>query len=287
MIMSIPITFRRRSVCAIAATALHLAALTVARADEEGAPSTADATGVRRPAGNWDVTLGLVALDGEKYPGSSKRQLHIYPLGEILYKDRLFFKGDSIPGATIRGLGAYLLKDEHWGITASIAPDFTERREQDDVRLRGLGNVAVTMRGALAASYSRDWWRITAGITQDLSNRKKEGAKGGLDFAATYHATDRITLNAGPGVTFANGQNTRAFFGVTPLQSARSGYAVYTPKGGPQSVRFSMGMNYRLGGGWFTGAFVSESKLLGDAANSPFIEKKQEFSVGTYIGHHF
>jgi outer membrane protein len=287
MIMSTPITFRRRSVCAIAATALQLATLTAARADEEGAPSTANAADVRRPAGNWDVTLGLVVLDGEKYPGSSKRKLHIYPLGEIVYKDRFFFKGDSIPGATIRGLGAYLFKDQHWGVTASIAPDFTERREQDDVRLRGLGNVAMTMRGALAASYSRDWWRITAGITQDLSNKKKEGVKGGLDFAATYHATDRITLNAGPGVTFANGENTRAFFGVTPLQSTRSGYAVYTPKGGPQSVRFSTGMNYRLGGGWFTGAFVSESKLLGDAANSPFIEKKQELSVGTYIGHHF
>jgi outer membrane protein len=287
MIMSIPITFRRRSVCAIAATALHLAALTVARADEEGAPSTANATDARHPAGNWDVTLGLVALDGEKYPGSSKRTLHIYPLGEIVYKDRFFFKGDSIPGATIRGLGAYLFKDEHLGVTASIAPDFTERREQDDVRLRGLGNVAVTMRGALAADYSRDWWRITAGITQDLSKKKKEGVKGGLDFTATYHATDRITLNAGPGVTFANGENTRTFFGVTPLQSARSGYTVYTPKGGLQSARFSMGMNYRLGGGWFTGAFVSESKLLGDAANSPFIEKKQEFSVGTYFGHHF
>jgi MipA family protein len=158
---------------------------------------------------------------------------------------------------------------------------------RDDVRLRGLGNVAMTMRGALAASYSRDWWRITAGITQDLSNKKKEGVKGGLDFAATYHATDRITLNAGPGVMFANGQNTRAFFGVTPLQSARSGYAVYTPKGGAQNVRFSVGMNYRIGGGWFAGAFASESKLLGDAANGPFIEKKQEFSVGTYIGHHF
>ena len=285
--MSISLTFRRRSVCAIAATALHLTALTAARADEEGAPSTADATDHRRPAGNWDVTLGLVVLNGERFPGSSKHQLHIYPLGEIVYKDRFFFKGDSIPGATIRGLGAYLFKDEHLGITASIAPDFTERREQDDVRLKGLGNVAITMRGALAADYSRDWWRISAGITQDLSKKKKEGVKGGLDFTGIYHATDRITLSAGPGVTFANGENTRTLFGVTPLQSARSGYTVYTPKGGLQSARFSIGMNYRLGGGWFTGAFVSESRLLGDAAKSPFIEKKQELSVGTYIGHHF
>jgi outer membrane protein len=285
--MSTRITLRRRSLYAITAAGLQLATVSAARADEEGAPSTANAMDVPRPAGNWDVTLGLVVLDGEKFPGSSKRKLHVYPLGEIVYKDRFFFKGDSIPGATIRGLGAYLFKDTHWGITASIAPDFTERREQDDVRLRGLGNVAMTMRGALAASYSQDWWRISAGITQDLSSRKKEGLKGGFDFAATYHATDRITLDAGPGITFANAENTRAFFGVTPLQSARSGYAIYNPKGGPQSVRFSVGMNYRVGGGWFAGAFASESRLLGDAAKSPFIEKKQEFSVGTYIGHHF
>jgi outer membrane protein len=153
--------------------------------------------------------------------------------------------------------------------------------------LRGLGDVATTLRAALAASYSQDWWRISGAITQDLSSKKKEGAKGGFDFVATYHATEHITLEAGPGVTIANAENTRTFFGVTAQQSARSGYAVYDPAGGVQNVRFSVGMNYRIGSGWFAGAFASESKLEGDAARSPFVEKKQQFSVGTYIGYHF
>jgi outer membrane protein len=283
--MSTAITFRRRSIYAIAAT-LQLATLTAAQADE-GVPPTATEVDGRPQSGNWNITLGLVMVDGEKFPGSDKRKLHVYPLGEVVYKDTFFFKGDPIPGATIRGLGAYLFKNEHWAVTASLAPDFTERHEQDDIRLRGLGNVATTMRAALAASYSRDWWRISGAITQDLSSKKKEGVKGGFDFVATWHATERLTLDAGPGVTIANGENTRTFFGVTPLQSARSGYAVYDPSGGVQNIRFSVGMNYRIGRGWFAGAFASESKLQGDAANSPFIEKKQEFSFGTYIGHHF
>jgi MipA family protein len=283
--MSTATAFRRRSIYAIAATALQLATLPAAHADEGVPPTVTETEG--RPAGNWNVTLGLVTVDSEAFPGSSSRKLHIYPLGEIVYKDTFFFKGDPIPGATIRGLGAYLFKNEHWAITASLAPDFTERREQDDARLRGLGNVAVTMRAALAASYSRDWWRITGAVTQDLSKNKKEGVKGGFDFVATWHATERLTLDAGPGVTIANGENTRTFFGVTPLQSARSGYTVYDPSGGVQNIRFSVGMNYRISRSWFAGAFASESKLQGDAANSPFIEKKQEFSIGTYIGHHF
>jgi outer membrane protein len=283
--MSTATTFRRRTIYAIAATVLQLATLTAAQADEGVPPTVTETEG--RPTGNWNVTLGLVMVDSEKYPGSSARKLHIYPLGEIVYRDTFFFKGDPIPGATIRGLGAYLFKNEHWAITASLAPDFTERHEQDDVRLRGLGNVVTTMRAALAASYSRDWWRISAAVTQDLSSRKKEGVKGGFDFVATWHATERLTLDAGPGVTIANGENTRTFFGVTPLQSARSGYAVYDPSGGVQNIRLSVGMNYRISRGWFAGAFASESKLQGDAANSPFVEKKQEFSVGTYIGHHF
>ena len=283
--MSTATTFRRRTIYAIAATALQLATLTAAQADEGVPPTVTETEG--RSAGNWNVTLGLVMVDSEKYPGSSARQLHIYPLGEIVYRDTFFFKGDPIPGTTIRGLGAYLFKNEHWAITASLAPDFTQRHEQDDVRLRGLGDVATTMRAAFAASYSRDWWRITGAVTQDLSKNKKEGVKGGFDFVATWHATERLTLDAGPSVTIANGENTRTFFGVTPLQSARSGYAVYDPSGGVQNIRFSVGMNYRISRSWFAGAFASESKLQGDAANSPFIEKKQEFSVGTYIGHHF
>jgi outer membrane protein len=283
--MSTATTLRRRSIHSIAAIALQLATLAAAHADEGVPPTVTETEG--RPAGNWNVTLGVVTVDSEKFPGSSSRKLHVYPLGEIVYKDRFFFKGDPIPGATIRGLGAYLFKNEHWAITASLAPDFTERREQDDVRLRGLGNVAVTIRAALAASYSRDWWRITGALTQDLSKNKKEGVKGGFDFVGTWHATERLTLDAGPGVTIANGENTRTFFGVTPLQSARSGYAVYDPSGGVQNIRLSVGMNYRISRSWFAGAFASESKLQGDAANSPFVEKKQEFSIGTYIGHHF
>jgi len=283
--MSTATTLRRCPIYAIAATALQLATLPAAHADEGVPPTVTETEG--RPTGNWNVTLGVVTVDSEKFPGSSSRTLHVYPLGEIVYQDRFFFKGDPIPGATIRGLGAYLFKNEHWAITASLAPDFTERREQDDVRLRGLGNVAVTMRAALAASYSRDWWRITGAVTQDLSKNKKEGVKGGFDFVGTWHATERLTFDAGPGVTIANGENTRTFFGVTPLQSARSGYAVYDPSGGVQNIRFSVGMNYRISSSWFAGAFASESKLQGDAANSPFIEKKQEFSIGAYIGHHF
>lgn len=283
--MPTAITLRRRSIYAIVATALQLATLTAAHADE-GAPPTVTEVDGRPPAVNWNITLGLVVLDGEKFPGSDKRKLHIYPLGEVVYKDTFFFKGDPIPGATIRGLGAYLFKNEHWAVSASLAPDFTERHEQDDVRLRGLGNVAVTVRAALAASYTHDWWRISGAITKDLS-KKKEGVKGGFDFEATWHATEHLTLDAGPGVTFANRENTRTFFGVTPLQSARSGYPVYDPSGGVQNIRFSVGMNYRLGGGWFAGAFASESKLQGDAANSPFIQKKQELSFGSYVGHHF
>jgi outer membrane protein len=283
--MSTPIALRC-SIYAIAAAALQLAALAPARADQ-APPPTANAVDEPPPRGDWDITLGLTVLDGEKFPGSSQRRLHIYPLGEIVYKDTLFFQGEPIPGATIRGLGAYLFKNQHWAVSASLAPDFTERRERDDVRLRGLGDVATTMRAALAASYSRDWWRISAAITQDLSSKKKEGAKGGFDFVATYHATERMTLEAGPGVTIANTENTRTFFGVTPQQSARSGYAVYDPSGGLQNIRFSAGMNYRIGSGWFAGAFASESKLEGDAAKSPFVEKKQQFSVGTYIGYHF
>ena len=283
--MSTATTLRRHSIHSIAAIALQLATLAAAHADEGVPPTVTETEG--RPAGNWNVTLGVVTVDSEKFPGSSSRKLHVYPLGEIVYQDRFFFKGDPIPGATIRGLGAYLFKNEHWAITASLAPDFTERREQDDVRLRGLGNVAVTIRAALAASYSRDWWRITGALTQDLSKNKKEGVKGGFDFVGTWHATERLTLDAGPGVTITNGENTRTFFGVTPLQSARSGYAVYDPSGGVQNIRLSVGMNYRISRSWFAGAFASESKLQGDAANSPFVEKKQEFSIGTYIGHHF
>jgi|GEM_PF-4025351 len=97
---------------------------------------------------DWDASIGALVLAAPAYPGSNNEHGYGYPFGSVSYNNEFFFRTDSIPGASIRGLGAYLYKQNDWELTASLAPSFEERKASDDVRFRNLGEVSPTVRRA-------------------------------------------------------------------------------------------------------------------------------------------
>ena len=242
-------------------------------------PAAAQTTG----DSNWNTSLGALVLAAPAYPGSNNEHLYLYPFGNVIYKNELFFRTDSIPGASIRGLGAYLYKQDGWELTASLAPSFDERKASDDARFRNLGDVAPTVRAALATSYQHDWWKITAAITRDLSAEKKEGVTGGMDFTAIYNYSPSLSFRAGPGFVYANDAYMRTFYGVSSAQSQASGLPVYSARSGVSNVHVSAGVNYHFSGKWDLGGFATQTRLTGDAANSPIIETRNQTSVGLYL----
>jgi outer membrane scaffolding protein for murein synthesis (MipA/OmpV family) len=58
-----------------------------------------------------------------------------------------------------------------------------------------------------------------------------------LDLAARYRASDKLTLSAGPGITWADDDYMQTFFGVTPGQAAASALPAYEARGGAHMVR--------------------------------------------------
>ncbi len=231
----------------------------------------------------WNGSIGALVLAAPAYPGSNNEHGYIYPFGNIIYKNEWFFRTDSIPGASIRGLGAYLYKQDGWEVTASLAPSFEEREASEDARFRYLGDVGPTVRAALATSYQHDWWKISGAITRDLSSSKKEGVTGGMDFTATWHVSPSLSLHAGPGFMYGNDEYMRTFYGISSAQSQASGLPAYNASGGVSNVHVSAGANYHFNGKWDVGTFVTQSRLTGDAADSPVIETRNQTSVGVYL----
>lgn len=232
---------------------------------------------------DWYASIGALALAAPAYPGANNEHGYVYPFGNVIYKNSFFFRTDSIPGASIRGLGAYLYKQNGWELTASLAPSFDEREASDDARFRNLGDVGPTVRAALVASYQQDWWKITAAVTRDLSSSKKEGVTGGMDFMATYNYSPSLSFRAGPGFVVANDEYMRTFYGVSVAQSQASGLPVYNANGGVTNVHVSAGVNYHFEGKWDVGMFATQSRLTGDAADSPIIETRNQTTVGLYL----
>jgi MipA family protein len=84
---------------------------------------------------------------------------------------------------------------------------------------------------------------------------------------------DALTLSIGPRFRWADDEYAQTYFGVTPLEAARSPYAIgaYNPEGGASSVGVLASAEYRWNDRWSITADADYRKLLGDAADSPIV----------------
>jgi outer membrane protein len=244
--------------------------------------------GLAAESDTWDVTLGAGVASFPKYPGSQARRVEALPMVGVRYGR--FFIG-AVPGAGIpAGLGAYLYEDSHWKLGVTLGGDIIKpRKESDDSRhLRGLGDINSTIRGGAFVSYTLDWFMLGGSAQYDLEDHHNhEGLLASLEAIARYSPLARLTLTAGPGVTFANQRYMQTFFGIDALQAQRSAYAEYTPKAGVATVGFSLGAGYELTSHWSLGARVAAERLQGDAARSPIVENKSQNVYALYAIYKF
>lgn len=263
-----------RSVLAASAAASVIFA-SAAQADENSDQSSK----------GWDITVGAGAASMPKYPGSDQQRTRALPYVNISY-GRYFFGGESTAG--VGGIGAYLYQDAHWRIGAAVSPGggFKERKESDDPRLRGLGNIDATTRVGGFASYTLDWLTASASLSTDVGGNR-QGTVATLGVTARWQPIDRLTVNAGPSVTWSNSEYMQTFFGIDALQALRSGRPQYRAGGGVSSVGLSASAHYRLNDHWGVGAFVSASRLQGDAKDSPITQDKAQNVFGAFSTYHF
>jgi len=267
-----------------AARLVTMTAATALASAEAMAQTSTDS--LEQPAADsWKFTLGLGVGSGPKYPGSSERKTRALPIFSANY-GRYFIGGTPNAGAPV-GLGAYLYQDNHWRLGAGLGGNLEKpRKESDSPSLRGLGDIDATALGSIFASYSDKWFSVRGSVVTDVGG-KHEGTRASLGFDAKYALTDKLLLSAGPGLTWADRKYTQTFFGIDAAQSANSGLPVYTAKSGLNSIRFTVGADYRLTPNWSLGTRFTAEDLRGDAADSPITQKKAQNSFSLFAAYRF
>ena len=198
--------------------------------------------------------------------GSDAYRLRPLPIVAVRY-GRFFF------GAG--GIGASLYRDSHWRFAALIAPG-GGRKESADAHLAGLGDIDRTVRAGLSAAYSAGRMTARASVLTDIAGAG-HGTLVRADLFDRFRAGERTAFFAGPGVTWANRQYMQTFFGVSDVQSARSGLPEFQAGSGADSVRLSAGSVHRIDERWGVAAIVSGSRLVGDAGESPVTESRSQY----------
>jgi outer membrane protein len=72
-------------------------------------------------------------------------------------------------------------------------------------------------------------------------------------------------------VTWSDARYHRAYFGVTPAESVRTGLAAYRPGGGIQAFGATAGFLTRLSKRFGLYSYAKYDRLVGDSADSPVV----------------
>lgn len=241
----------------------------------------------QEPESRARVNAGVGVARTPKYPGSDKYELRAIPLISVNFGR--FFLGGEPGGAGSPGAGMNLVRGEHWraGIGISLAGAFRKPREESDhPSLRGMGDIERTVRGVAFLGYEHGWLTTFARVATDLRD-KDQGTLVLLDSVLRYRPKERLTLSAGPGVTWASGEYMMTFFGVSAEQSARSGLPAYQADAGLHALRLGAGASYRIDRNWSAVLRTNVMRLVGDAADSPITRSRTQYTAGVFAAYEF
>ena len=230
------------------------------------------------------VTLGAGVGIVPKYPGAEDYRLRAVPVIGVSY-GRFFAGGEG--GAEGAGLGVNLVRDPNWRLGIALAPGFGRaRRESDHPSLQGLGDIDRATRGIVFGGYTWRWLSAQLRLASDISG-KDQGTLAFFDLTARYRASERLTLSAGPGVTWASDDYLMTFFGVTPAQAASSTLPAYEARGGLHALRFGVGAGYRIDQRWNVFARLGTARLVGDAEESPITRERTQNLAAVFASYRF
>jgi outer membrane protein len=232
----------------------------------------------------WRVDLGGAALAYPLYPGSRNERALLIPSIEAHYGDRFF--------ASVReGVGYNLVR---WnGFEVGPVFNFAFPRNESDKRaaLKGLANVDLTIEAGGFVRYNLG--QVASAkveVRQGLNGHRWLVFDSSLDLNAPPLANNRLFVSAGPRLSYYDRRYAQAFFGVTPTESLRSGYAPFRPINGDKaSVGFAAVYVITDRITWTT--FGDYGRLLGEIARSPLVRSRygsrDQYTIGSALTYRF
>ena len=157
-----------------------------------------------------------------------------------------------------------------------------ERDSSDFEQLRGLDDVDGAVELGVGVVYRQDAYQVYGDLRYGVTGHEALVGEVGAD--VFIRPTDRLTLNAGPRVFFAEDEYAQEYFGVSPAEAAASGLDAFDAEGGALSAGVEVGAHYSLTDDWGIEGAVTYDRLLSDAEDSPITEAGSADQYGVRVG---
>ncbi|MBB4956085.1 outer membrane scaffolding protein for murein synthesis (MipA/OmpV family) [Agrobacterium vitis] len=224
----------------------------------------------------WGLIIGAGAMYAPEYEGSKDFTVSPVPAIILTYSDWLTIDP--------RGISVKVL--DHGGFSLSGKVGYEMGREEDDNdRLRGLGDIDFAATVGAKAAYKWNALELYAEVDQTIDGSESLIGKFGAEFTAPV--TEKLILSAGASATIANDKHMESYFGVTAAQSAASGLAEYKAEAGLKRLDVTASATYMFTENWLVRGEAGVGFLVGDAADSPIVEEKVQPSFMAVVGYKF
>ena len=218
------------------------------------------------------VTVGALAVYRPKYDGAKRYEFTALPVFSVapLMSGGPGGAGLTFDARTLDDVSLALFKNN--GFEAGPLIGYrTGRAEKDSPHLAGLGDIDG---GLVAGGYAR--YNLAPLYLRASVNQQLTGTDTGylLRFAAGASQTiaPRIVVKGVVTVDYGSSDYMQAYYGITALQSSRSGLAVFDAGAGFKSIGALLSTEYALTEDWKLLATAGYTRFLGDAASSPIVE---------------
>lgn len=216
------------------------------------------------------VRAGLVTIGGARYQGASEGRVLVVP-GITVQTANGFF-ADPINGA---GFALNDSDDLQYGLRATVE---TGRSTED--ALPGFDKIKARLNPGAFANYKLSD-RLTLKSALRVGVGVGDGGKGSvLNLGVAYRMYQAgpfiVTVNGS--VKYANSRYQQTYFGVSTAQSAASGLKSFQPAAGFNTAQLGVVAGFPLSARVYAFSGVSLQRLLGDAVNSPIVQKRQQLT---------
>ena len=211
---------------------------------------------------HWTLGAGIAARP--HFQGSDGYQGEPAPLVDAQFGRFFARSGEGI------GLDVIEAKTFRAGVALNWMQGY-----DDDEAPRGLDEVKDALGARVFASVRFKGTAATLAATKAITETER-GLLLNASLARPISITKRLTIVPSIGATWTDEDYMVSYFGVDQTETAASGFSPYRPGSGFKDVSFRLAGSYRITDRTSIVAFAGITHLLGDAADSPFIERRTQ-----------
>jgi outer membrane scaffolding protein for murein synthesis (MipA/OmpV family) len=153
--------------------------------------------------------------------------------------------------------------------------------------LRGMGDVKASATASLGLGYAL-FDGLDVNLRAELPVSARQNGR-----ALTFGVAGRLyrhggdTLSANVAAELGDRKYAQTYYGVTALQSVRSGFRPFQPKAGLYRANASLNWQHVLASNWALNTAIGVTTLLGDAADSPLARRRSTPTAALYVSRSY